>query len=87
MRPFGTQKQLGKRRINAIRLIESGEWTVADAAHKAKVAVRTVYSWLSRYRKNGEDAIAAKPLPGRKPANELSGACDLRRRRGLIGFC
>lgn len=68
MRPFGTQKQLAQRRINAVRLIESGEWTVTDAAHRAKVAVRTVYDWLARYRENGEEAIGEKPLPGRKPA-------------------
>lgn len=67
MRPFGSGKQLAERRLNAVRLIERGDWTVAEAAHRSKVAVRTVYDWLRRYRHHGECGIEEKKLPGREP--------------------
>lgn len=57
-------------RVRAVRQIEDGE-------HPEQVAAAlgmnrsTVYGWVARYREGGEQALGAKPVPGRP--SKLSG--------------
>lgn len=81
MRPLGSGKKLADRRLNAVEAIESGTWTVKEAAHRSKVSVRSIYEWLKRYRNGGRKAISQKVQPGR-PA-QLSSK-DLEKLRRLL---
>ena len=53
-------------RVRAVRQIEEGAHpvAVADALGMRK---STVYGWLAKYREGGEQALKAKPVPGRPP--------------------
>jgi transposase len=53
-------------RIRAVRQIEAGAHpvAVADALGMRK---STVYGWLAKFREGGEEALKAKPVPGRPP--------------------
>ena len=59
-------KTLETLRIRAVRQIEGGAHpvAVADAIGMRK---STVYGWLAKYREGGEEALKAKPVPGRPP--------------------
>lgn len=56
MRPYGTSKQLEKRRQQALKLVEEG-LTVEQAAEQVGVAERSIYRWKQekeRPRKKSE---------------------------------
>ena len=66
MRPYGTVKQLEKRRRKAIELMESGE-KPATVARRVNSALSSVYLWWQQFRKHGNDGLKPKPTPGRTP--------------------
>jgi len=53
-------------RIRAVRSIQDGE-SPLEIAGALRVTPRTVYGWLSRYRRSGWDGLKAKALSGRPP--------------------
>lgn len=64
MRPPGNPKELERRRIRAIRLLEEGNPPV-EVARAVGVDRRSVRRWNAAYRKGGEEAIKRQPTPGR----------------------
>jgi len=64
MRPYGTQKQLEKRRRHAIELLQNG-YTLSAVAKKLGCSPGSVFLWRETYRKGGEEAMKAKSVPGR----------------------
>lgn len=63
-------KTLEAIRIRAVRQIEDGAHP-EDVAEALGMNRSTVFAWLAKYREGGEEALQAKPVPGR-PA-KLSG--------------
>ena len=66
MRPHGSPEQLERRRRKALELLGQGYQPV-EVANKVGVDRRSVRRWKAAYRKNGMQAIQAKPAPGRPP--------------------
>jgi transposase len=64
MRPTGSPEELERRRQRAITLLNEGFQPV-DISKMIGVDRRSVRRWKSAYLKKGEDAIKAKPAPGR----------------------
>ena len=51
-------------RIQAVKAVERGQ-TVAEVAAAFGVNERSVYRWLAAYASGGQQALQAKPIPGR----------------------
>jgi transposase len=66
MRPFGSPKQLEQRRRRALDMIEEGRAPV-EVARELGVDRRSVRRWKAATRKQGKEAIRARPAPGRPP--------------------
>lgn len=66
MRPYGTSKQLEKRRRQAIILLKAGQ-SYRYVASKLKASLSSVVRWFQAYRKKGEAGLRPKPAPGRPP--------------------
>ncbi|MBI4369295.1 MAG: IS630 family transposase [Elusimicrobia bacterium] len=66
MRPFGTQRQLERRRRRAIELLREG-MSLTQTAGRIGCAVSAVFYWRQAYHKNGKDGLQSKPVPGRPP--------------------
>jgi len=64
MRPYGTQKQLEKRRRHAIELLKEG-YTLSAVAKRIGCSVSSVFLWRQMYQHGGEEAMKPKPVPGR----------------------
>ena len=64
MRPHGTQIELERRRRRALELLGNG-MTPPQIAEKLDCSLSSVYYWNDLYKKNGEDALMPKPVPGR----------------------
>jgi len=64
MRPFGTPKQLERRRIAIVKMVEEEGMTAAAAAKRGQVSIRSVFNWLQQYRVEGSAGIQAKQHPG-----------------------
>jgi len=77
MRPHGSQEQLERRRREAVRLREQGHGPSA-IARRLGTTPQSVCGWVRAYRRGGDKALAAKPIPGRP--SKLSA----RQRRGLV---
>ncbi len=71
MRPFGSPEQLQRRRLRAIQLLDSGVRPV-EVARNVGADRRSVRRWQAAYRREGEEALLAKPASGRPP--KLTGA-------------
>jgi transposase len=71
MRPTGTQKQLEKRRIHAINLLQNGHG-IRQTARMVGASPSSVVRWQDAYKKGGQKALASKPPPSRpcKLSNE-----------------
>lgn len=63
-----------------MRQVEAGAHPV-DVANALGMTKAAVYSWLAQYREGGEDALRAKPVPGRPP--KLTGT-QMRRVYDLV---
>lgn len=89
MRPFGSPEQLERRRLKAIEMLASGLQPV-EVARAVKADRRSVRRWQAAYRKEGEEALRAKPAAGRPPkltAAELDGLREaLLEGAGAHGF-
>jgi transposase len=61
-----SHESLEEIRIRAVRQVEAGE--SPEAVVKALGFARTtIYDWIALYREGGDDALRAKPVPGRPP--------------------
>lgn len=66
MRPHGTPQQLERRRLKAGTLLREGVRPVA-VARIVGASEASVSRWRQALETGGEDALAAKPHPGRAP--------------------
>lgn len=66
MRPYGSSKQLEKRRRHAIRLLRAGQSLLA-VARRVGASVSSVFRWQQAYQEQGAQGLTAKPAPGRPP--------------------
>jgi transposase len=64
MRPTGSQSSLEKRRLKALKFLEDG-WAPVDVARQLGVDRRSVRRWRAAFERDGREALAAKPVPGR----------------------
>lgn len=53
-------------RMQLIKAVKSGQ-TVSDVAAAFGINIRTAFRWLSDYANGGQQALQAKPIPGRPP--------------------
>jgi transposase len=66
MRPFGSGKQLEKRRRRAIALLRTGA-SYRDVARAVGAALSSVVRWQQAYRRNVRAGLRSRPTPGRPP--------------------
>ena len=66
MRPKGTPKELERRRLRAMMLLDKGMSGV-EVAEMLGVTPGAVSQWKKRYQRAGPDALRAKPNLGPKP--------------------
>jgi len=64
MRPHGTQKQLEQRRRRAVELLKQG-LNLPAVAEKIGCSVSSVHLWREEHKKNGDEGLMAKSVPGR----------------------
>ena len=83
MRPFGSPEQLQRRRMKAIELLDAGMQPV-EVARAVKADRRSVRRWQAAYRREGQQALTAKPASGR-PRKLLPTQLDALREALLEG--
>lgn len=66
MRPIGTAEQLEARRMRAVQLLRQKN-TLSEVARIVKCSVSSVKRWKDALDQQGEEALKAKPHPGRTP--------------------
>lgn len=66
MRPFGTPKQLERRRLKAMELLDQG-LSLNEAARRVGANPSSVMRWRDARNKSGEDGLKPKPASGRPP--------------------
>lgn len=71
MRPFGSAKQLHRRRVRAIELLKHGLGPT-DVAKRVHAHRRTVQRWARAFEAEGRQALAPTPHPG--PRSKLTPA-------------
>jgi len=64
MRPFGSPKQLERRRRKALELLESG-LSLNEVARRIGCHASSVMRWRDARQKNGKEGLQPKPVPGR----------------------
>jgi transposase len=64
MRPFGSPKQLEKRRHKAMELLDSG-LSLNAVARKISCNASSVMRWRNKRDKHGDQGLKPKPVPGR----------------------
>jgi len=64
MRPLGSAASLEKRRRRAVELSKAGEG-IRAIARRVRASPGAVHGWIQAWKKHGEPALAAKPVPGR----------------------
>ncbi len=64
MRPFGSARQLEKRRRRAIALLRTGT-PYRDVARAVGAALSSVVRWKQAYRRNARTGLRSRPIPGR----------------------
>jgi len=65
MRPYGSPKQLEKRRRHAIQLVKKGKMSLSAIARMLGSSKSSVSRWWKTYRKKGGEGLKPKPAPGR----------------------
>lgn len=66
MRPTGSPEALERRRRRAIALLKQ-HFPPVEVARRVGVDRRSVRRWKAAYHKQGQEALRAKPAPGRPP--------------------
>ena len=66
MRPTGSAQELEVRRRLAVRMLKAGKG-VTEVAGLVGCAQSSVSRWKKALEEGGEEALRAKPHPGRKP--------------------
>ncbi len=66
MRPYGSPRQLERRRKRAVELLAEG-LSPSVVAQRVSASVRSVLRWRQAHREEGAGALDAKPVPGRPP--------------------
>ena len=66
MRPKGKPEELERRRRRALALLKDGHG-VCQTARMVGVTAGAITQWRQAYEARGEQALAAKPVPGRPP--------------------
>lgn len=66
MRPFGSAKQLERRRRRAMKLLDSG-LSLNEVARRIGCNASSVMRWRDARKQHGEPGLASKPVPGRPP--------------------
>ena len=66
MRPFGTPKQLERRRRKAMELLDSG-LSLNEVARRIGANPSSVMRWRDARSQEGEQGLKPKPAPGRPP--------------------
>jgi len=66
MRPFGTPKQLEKRRLKAMELLDTG-LPLNEVARKVGANPSSVMRWRDARSRDGEQGLKPKPAAGRPP--------------------
>jgi transposase len=79
MRPSGSPEALERRRFKAIKLLEDGFQPV-EVANRLKVDRRSVRRWKAAFRRQGLEAIKAKPSSGRPPKLDKQAKKNLEKR-------
>lgn len=64
MRPFGSPKQLEKRRRKAMELLDTG-LSLNAVARKIGCNASSVMRWRNKRKKHGVQGLNPKPVPGR----------------------
>ena len=64
MRPIGSASSLEKRRRRAIELAKQGKG-IREIARKVRASPGSVHLWIQDWKKHGDAALVAKPVPGR----------------------
>lgn len=64
MRPFGSPKQLEKRRRQAMQLLETG-LSLNEVARRIGANASSVMRWRNERQKYGDEGLKPKPAPGR----------------------
>ena len=64
MRPHGSAIALEKRRHRAIELVRQGVG-LSEIARRLGSSVSSVHRWAQDWKKDGDTALASKPVPGR----------------------
>lgn len=65
MRTPGTQEALERRRLRAASLLADGKG-VAETARLVSASLTSVKRWKQAWEQGGVEALAARPIPGRK---------------------
>ena len=76
------QQTLQAMRMQAIKAVRAGQ-TVASVSAAYGLNERTVFRWLAKFASGGENALLAKPIPGRPP--KVSPAYSTPIRPGIPG--
>lgn len=81
MRPFGSPRELERRRFRALTLLREGVPPV-EVARRVGVDRRSVRRWKAAARRRGKHALAARPASGRPRRLSLSDRRQLE--QGLL---
>lgn len=66
MRPKGSPKELERRRLRAMALLDKGASGI-EVAKAVGATPGAISQWKARYQRAGPDALIAKPHPGPEP--------------------
>jgi transposase len=64
MRPSGSAGSLEARRRRAVELAKEGQG-IREIGRRVGASPGAVHRWMQDWKKDGDDALAAKPTPGR----------------------
>lgn len=64
MRPYGTAKDLERRRRRAVALLVAGA-SLSAVARRIRASISSVWRWWDAHQRGGDSALTPKPVPGR----------------------
>lgn len=68
--PAGVKRDfdaLEKRRLQAIRLLEKGDWNQSEVARRVQVCRQTVSRWADQFQASGKESLKKAERAGRRP--------------------